>query len=328
MIYAFERIDASLELLPFAARRALDHAGLKVSLASWKAMPLRAREQLAALGADATVDVAGVRRALSRAEAATEAIAPKHDPDPLEVPPELVRAMGYDIGVPTWRALSPLDRYVLQKVSAKPRGDRVTQAYNEIVLVPEPQPGSRPRELNRERRREGGRAGMTSLSPSLPVQPSALSSHLNARGEVRMVDVGEKEVTVRRAVAEARVTMDPATATRLREGRAAKGDVLATARIAGIQAAKKTPDLIPLCHAIALTSVEVQLEIGLSGVLVRATAEARDRTGVEMEAMVAASTAALTVYDMLKGVDRGMSFEVRLLEKSGGLSGLWKRKVP
>ena len=138
-----------------------------------------------------------------------------------------------------------------------------------------------------------------------------------------MVDVGAKEATARRAVAEARVTMQPETAQRLREGRADKGDVLATARIAGIQAAKKTPDLIPLCHAIALTRVEVELTIEPEAVLVRATAEARDRTGVEMEAMVAASVAALTVYDMLKGVDRGMSFDVRLLEKSGGRSGLW-----
>ena len=138
-----------------------------------------------------------------------------------------------------------------------------------------------------------------------------------------MVDVGAKEATARRAEAEARVTMQPETAQRLREGRADKGDVLATARIAGIQAAKKTPDLIPLCHAIALTRVAVELTIEPEAVLVRATAEARDRTGVEMEAMVAASVAALTVYDMLKGVDRGMSFDVRLLEKSGGRSGLW-----
>jgi cyclic pyranopterin phosphate synthase len=139
-----------------------------------------------------------------------------------------------------------------------------------------------------------------------------------------MVDVGEKEVTARRAVAEARVTMHADTAARLGAGGAGKGDVLATARIAGIQAAKRTPELIPLCHAVALTRVEVDLAIDHAGVRIRATAEARDRTGVEMEALVAASAAALTVYDMLKGVDRGMSFDVRLLEKAGGRSGHWR----
>jgi cyclic pyranopterin monophosphate synthase len=152
-----------------------------------------------------------------------------------------------------------------------------------------------------------------------------LSTHLDSRGKAMMVDIGKKRVTLRRAVARARVLMQPATAARLRTGGVAKGDVLATARIAGIQAAKRTPDLIPLCHAIALTRVTIELSVEDDGVAIEATAEARDRTGVEMEALTAATVAALTVYDMLKSVDRGMSFRVDLAEKHGGKTGSWTR---
>lgn len=137
-----------------------------------------------------------------------------------------------------------------------------------------------------------------------------------------MVDVGGKDITERLARAEARVTMETSTMQALQQGNTPKGDVLGTARIAGIQAAKQTPSLIPLCHAIALTNVEVRFELLDESVRVETTARCRDRTGVEMEAMVAASVAALTIYDMLKAVDRGMTIEgVRLLEKSGGRSG-------
>lgn len=147
-------------------------------------------------------------------------------------------------------------------------------------------------------------------------------THLDDEGRARMVDVGEKAITDRRARAQALIEMLPETMTALREGNTPKGDVLGTARIAGIQAAKQTPSLIPLCHAIALTSVEVRFELGDSSVVIDAEARCRDRTGVEMEAMVAASVAALTIYDMLKAVDRGMTIRaVRLLEKSGGRSG-------
>ncbi len=138
-----------------------------------------------------------------------------------------------------------------------------------------------------------------------------------------MVDVGGKDVTVRRATARAHVAMQEATVSRLRGGDVAKGDVFAAARIAGIQAAKRTPELIPLCHAIALTKVTVTLLIEDAGVVILAVAEARDRTGVEMEALTAASVAALTVYDMLKSTDRGMRIEVGLEEKRGGKSGTW-----
>jgi len=150
-------------------------------------------------------------------------------------------------------------------------------------------------------------------------------THLTPEGHARMVDVGDKDVTSRRAVARARVRMSPETFARLVAGDTPKGDVLAAARIAGIQAAKKTWELIPLCHAIQLTRVEVSIALEAGTAIIDASAEARDRTGVEMEAMVAASTAALTLYDMLKAIDRAMSFDVALLEKTGGKSGTWHR---
>ena len=151
-------------------------------------------------------------------------------------------------------------------------------------------------------------------------------THLNEAGEAHMVDVGEKDVTLRKAVAGATVRMKVETARRIAEGTAAKGDVLASARIAGIMAAKRTPELIPLCHGIQLTKVVVDLSVEQDHVRVVATAEARDRTGVEMEALVAASVAALTIYDMLKAVDRAMTIDdVALLEKHGGRSGPYRR---
>ncbi len=152
-------------------------------------------------------------------------------------------------------------------------------------------------------------------------------THLNEAGEAHMVDVGEKDVTLRKAVAGATVRMKVETARRIAEGTAAKGDVLASARIAGIMAAKRTPELIPLCHGIQLTKVVVDLSVEQDHVRVVATAEARDRTGVEMEALVAASVAALTIYDMLKAVDRAMTIDdVALLEKHGGRSGPYRRE--
>jgi cyclic pyranopterin phosphate synthase len=147
-----------------------------------------------------------------------------------------------------------------------------------------------------------------------------VTTHLDREGRARMVDVSAKPMTARAARAEALVTMRPATAKLLRSGRSPKGDVLAAARIAGIQAAKRTPELIPLCHHVALSSVAVDLEPRARSLRIEAVVRATDRTGVEMEALVAASAAALTVYDMLKSVDRGMTFTVRLLEKRGGKS--------
>ncbi len=150
-------------------------------------------------------------------------------------------------------------------------------------------------------------------------------THLTRDGHAHMVNVGEKDVTARKATARARVRMSNETFLKLASGDTPKGDVLAAARIAGIQASKLTPQLIPLCHAIHLTRVEVSIRLEAGIAIIDATAEARDRTGVEMEAMVAASTAALTLYDMLKAVDRSMSFDVCLVEKAGGRSGHWTR---
>ncbi len=157
--------------------------------------------------------------------------------------------------------------------------------------------------------------------------PSDLS-HLDARGRARMVGVGGKEVTRRVCVARAEVRMAPETLARIADGTVAKGDVLATARIAAIQAAKRTGDWIPLCHPLALDGVEVELcpDAARSRVAIEVRVEAHARTGVEMEALVAAAAAGLTIYDMCKAVDRGMTLEgVRLVSKTGGKSGAWVR---
>lgn len=153
-------------------------------------------------------------------------------------------------------------------------------------------------------------------------------THLDDAGRARMVDVGEKPSTQRRALARARVRVSPQTALTVQEGDAPKGDVLGTARIAGIQAAKRTAELIPLCHPLALTFVGVDAAVDAVAGEITITAEARTTgpTGVEMEALTAASVAALTVYDMVKGIQRGAEIaEVVLLEKSGGRSGEWHR---
>jgi cyclic pyranopterin monophosphate synthase len=154
-------------------------------------------------------------------------------------------------------------------------------------------------------------------------------THLDEAGRARMVDVGAKPSTERRAVARAVVRVSPETARSVLAGDAPKGDVLAVARIAGIQAAKRTSELIPLCHPLALTFVGVEGLVDVSGSRIVLTAEARTTgpTGVEMEAMTAASVAALTVYDMVKGIERGAEIaELVLLEKSGGRSGHWTRQ--
>jgi cyclic pyranopterin phosphate synthase len=154
-------------------------------------------------------------------------------------------------------------------------------------------------------------------------------SHFNPAGEAHMVDVGDKDVTRRAAVAEGWIHMQPATLDRIVAGSHAKGDVLGVARIAGILAAKRTADLIPLCHPLELTRVAVDLEPQPERGAVRcqATVETRGRTGVEMEALTAVHLALLTVYDMCKAIDRGMTMtDIRLLEKTGGKSGVWRRE--
>jgi cyclic pyranopterin phosphate synthase len=152
-------------------------------------------------------------------------------------------------------------------------------------------------------------------------------THLDSRGQARMVDVGDKAVTSRTAVARASVRMRASTQRALRDQTTPKGDVLATARIAGIQAAKRTWELIPMCHQVQLTSVKLELSfVGKERVAIEARAQASDRTGVEMEALTAVSVAALTLYDMLKAIDRGMVIEeIALHEKTGGKSGDFHR---
>jgi cyclic pyranopterin phosphate synthase len=151
-------------------------------------------------------------------------------------------------------------------------------------------------------------------------------THLDAEGNARMVDVGDKEVTARRAVAQAVVRMSAQTAAAVAAGDAPKGDVIGTARLAGIQAAKRTAELIPLCHPLALDHVDVTGRVEGDSLIIEATASVTARTGVEMEAMTAAAVAALTVYDMVKGLERGVRIEaVQLIEKSGGRSGHWVR---
>ncbi len=160
-------------------------------------------------------------------------------------------------------------------------------------------------------------------APAETTGPSPLT-HFDAQGQAHMVDVGDKASTKRTAVAEGRITMEPATLALIQSGTAKKGDVLGIARIAGIQGAKRTSDLIPLCHPIALTrvAVEFQVHADSNSVLCRTTAECTGQTGVEMEALSAVSVALLTIYDMCKAVDRGMTMGgVRLVEKHGGKSG-------
>ena len=155
-------------------------------------------------------------------------------------------------------------------------------------------------------------------------------SHLDEQGNARMVDVSAKVETLRKAVASAFVRMKPETLALIQSGGIAKGDVFATARIAGILAAKRTPELIPLCHPIPLTFVSVELvAVPPDGMRITATVEAMYKTGVEMEALTAASIAALTIYDMCKAVDRSMQIErVQLEHKSGGKSGTFQREEP
>jgi molybdenum cofactor biosynthesis protein MoaC len=289
-VYAFEEIGADLDLMPLAARRAADIAGLRPSLAAWRSLAPQLRAALVELGSAPRVDAASVAGVLGSAEPRPAQIEALTEPSPSAPAAELVSALGAErsLSASVWSALGPLERYVLVKLARAGASERLGVAYDEIVGL------------------------------------SAHSSHLDAKGGVRMVSVSEKAASARRAVAGARVTMNAEAFERLLRADAPKGDVLATARLAGIMAAKRTSDLIPLCHPLALTRVDVALEIEPKGraVHIRATVEAFDRTGVEMEALTAASAAALTVYDMLKAFDRGMEIgSTRLLEKSGGKSG-------
>ena len=294
MLYRFDGIDDQLDLVPMAARRALDLAGRQLSLEGWRSLPVALRRNLVAAGTAAGVDVEMVREAAAAAVPSADPIEAVPDPGVTSVPEGVTRTLGPARPIPdsTWAALSPLDRYTLAKVCRRGRSERIAAAYTEIV------------------------------------GQSSVSSHLGPSGGARMIDVGSKDASERRAVGESRVTMSVGALERLRNGDGPKGDVLGTARIAGILAAKRTAELIPLCHPIALTKVAVEFDLDAadSTVLIHATVEARDRTGVEMEALTAASVSALTIYDMLKSVDRAMTIgPTELVSKSGGRSGDYER---
>jgi len=289
-LFEFDEIDETLTLVPLAARRLLDALGAKLSLEGWRSLSHADRVALLRLGSAATIDEAPARCVLARAQPLARATDPTGDPSAVVVPSQVAERLGSErtLTRADWSQLTPLERWVLVKVAASKNPERLPRAYDEVV---------------------GGGRGLT---------------HLNAEGEAHMVETGTKSVTTRRAVAGTSVSMSESAHRQLVSGDARKGDVLGTARIAGIMAAKQTSQLIPLCHPIQLTHVEVDLTVSSLAptVEVRVEVTAVDRTGVEMEAMVAASVAALTIYDMLKAVDRGMVIgPTRLLAKSGGKSG-------
>jgi cyclic pyranopterin phosphate synthase len=284
--YSFEAIDETLPFVPIAARRALDAAGRKLSLEGWLSLDLESRRALVDAGRAERI-TRDAFATIDRARPSATPVPPSVEPDETTPPPDVVTALGPErpLSPSRWAALSALDRYALAKYAAKP--EKLARAYDEI-------------------------AGGVRLA------------HLTAAGAVHMVDVGRKDATARRATAAARVRTTPEVVRAIDSGSLAKGEVLAAARVAGILAAKRTPELIPLCHPVQTTRVTIDFALdptrGEIGVV--AAAEAVDRTGVEMEAMVAASVAALTVYDMIKSADRWATIEgLRLERKSGGKSG-------
>ncbi len=293
-VFVFEKAEKGLPLLTLAARRALDVAGRRLSLKGWQSLDLAKRLVLVQQGRAQVVDVSTVLAAIETAEPAAKPTEPDNEERLQKPPSELATLLGAErpLDADDWQKLDQLERFALAHTVRRSDAARAHATYDEILA------------------------------------PAPVLTHLNASGEARMVDVAAKAPTHRRAIACGSVRMKPETARLARDHSGPKGDVLATARIAGIMAAKQTPALIPLCHNIALTHVTVDLAVDVEQglVTVEATADAFDRTGVEMEAMVAASVAALTVYDMLKAVERSMVVEqVYLLEKSGGRTGLYRR---
>jgi cyclic pyranopterin phosphate synthase len=314
LVFPFEmdEIGPDLDLVPLAARRALDHAGVHLPLEGWRSLPLDLRQRILQAGAIEDVDVTLVATIAAQAVPSARLVEPKFDPTPERLPDGLSAEGSVDQAL--WKSLGGLGRFALAHAAtrAEKRGDpgilaTAIDALSSRSTMPSP-------DLRR--------------LASEPVPQ--LSTHIGPTGDVRMVDVADKPTTRRLAVATARVRMRAETIERLLRGDTPKGEVLATARIAGIMAAKRTPDIIPMCHGIALSHVEIKIDIDKpsSTVLITATTEAMDRTGVEMEAMVAASISALTMYDMLKGIDREMVVEqVLLVEKSGGRSGHFRRST-
>ncbi len=291
-LYSFDGVDAALDLVPLAARRALDRAGFKPSLEAWRAFSLEARGGLTALGSRHEVDVHAVETLLAGND--VPRVPPTDDLSPQLVPAAVRAAFGEarPISDAVWLGLSPLDRYALAKLANRGKPDRIEAGYAEIVGL------------------------------------SAVSTHLAPEGGARMVDVGQKNASRRQAIAETRVRMSAAAFDAVQTHSVPKGDVLGTARIAGIMAAKRTSELIPLCHPLTLTKIAFAFEPVPSERVIRieATVECFDRTGVEMEALTAVSIAALTIYDMLKGIDRAIVIgPTELVAKSGGRSGDFSR---
>lgn len=293
-LYAFDGIDSSLPLVPIAARRALDSLGAKLSLAGFQSLPHSCKQSLTEAGSASRVDTEMAREAIAAARPPAEEMAPVAEPSELTPPDHVLERLGPTRPLPekVWQSLSALDRYALAKVTDKKNEERLRLAYEEIV------------------------------------GKSSVSTHVRPQGGVVMVAISEKPVSLRRARAESWIKMSATAYHRLIGATAPKGDVLGTARLAGIMATKKTADIIPLCHPLALQHAEIDFEEHADDfklrVLCAVTVEAK--TGVEMEAMVGASVAALTVYDMLKSIDRGMELgPTRLLEKSGGRSGTFTR---
>lgn len=404
-VYSFEGLLPDLEAPPIAARRALDHAGVRLSIEAWRSLSLDDRERVALAGVAERVDVEIVLGLVRRTNPPPQRVGAVFDPDPAQPPEALAHAVEHTrpIDPRRWSRLRGLDRYALahtyRRAVARSAFSVLGEAYD-AILPPAPPTGPAPPQNARaqqpvtggyqpagfystvggtppdareaapqsnrggaplrsdpargswipprmpsedgapygEPRRgrdryaeatQGGRpaARPPSIAPPPPAVP-AFSTHAGPGGEVHMVDVARKPQTERRAVASGCVRMRPETAARIGRRDVPKGEVLATARIAGIMAAKRTPELIPLCHQVALSRVDLDIEVDVASARVNvvATAEAFDRTGVEMEAMVATSVACLTIYDMLKGIDRDMVVsEVKLLEKSGGQRGNYRR---
>jgi cyclic pyranopterin phosphate synthase len=284
-VYAFEEIDENVSLMPLAARRVLDAVGRKLSLEAWLSLPVGDRRQIVMAGAGERVD-ASVCTLIEAATPRPSSVPPVPEPDAGAVPPAVAASLGptRQIDDQRWRLLRPLDRYVLAKYVEKP--ESLARAYAEMNGVK--------------------------------------LTHITRTGDAHMIDVAEKNETRRRASASACVRTTGEVIAAVLSGRVPKGDVLAVARVAGILAAKRTPELVPLCHPVRTTGASIEFESDLERgeIRVRATVEAVDRTGVEMEAMVAASIASLTVYDMIKSADRWAAIDrVRLDEKSGGKSG-------
>jgi cyclic pyranopterin phosphate synthase len=293
-LYRFDDVGAAFDLLPLAARRALDHAGCKLSLEGFRSLSLAEREELAELGSAERVDVARVTSLALAGKPPAESLQPEGDPSPVAPDDAVLAAFGNERPIPaaSWSASSALDRYALSKVARGKNSERLAQAYAEIM------------------------------------GQSAFSSHVAPEGGVRMVAVGGKQPSLRRAEAESRVSMNAEAFERASRHDAPKGDVLGTARLAAIMAAKRTSELIPLCHPLSLTKIDVRLSFVAEAraIDVAVVVECFDRTGVEMEALTAASVASLTVYDMLKGFDRSMEIgPTRLIQKSGGRSGDYRR---